>query len=62
MEDSYSRRNESYFHNYLVQCLWIEYIQLVFLHFLHVRLLVGGWEETVKTDSEKGLYLDNTAV
>jgi len=54
------RRNESYFHNYLVQCLWIEYIKLVFLHFLHVRL--EDWAETLKTDPEKGLYLDNTAI
>jgi hypothetical protein len=54
------RRNESYFHNNLVQCLWVEYIKLVFLRFLHVRL--KDWTETLRTDSEKGLYLDNTAV
>jgi hypothetical protein len=30
--------------------------------FLHVKLLVGDWAEILKTDSEKGLYLDNTAV
>jgi hypothetical protein len=57
MEDS--RRNESYFHNYLMHCLWIKDIKLVFLHFLHVRLEIG---QTLETDSEKGLYLDNTAV
>jgi hypothetical protein len=54
------RKNESYFHYYLVHCLWIKDIQLVFLHFLHVRL--GDRAETLKTDSKKGLYLDNTAV
>ena len=53
------RRSESYFHNYLMQCLWIEYIKLVFLRFL-VRL--RNWAETLRTNSEKGLYLDNTAV
>ena len=45
-----------------MQCFWIEYIKLVFLRILHVKLLVGVWEETLKTDSEKGLYLDNTAI
>ena len=54
------RRNESYFHNYLVHYLWIKYIKLVLLHFLHVRL--GDWAERLKMNSEKGLYLDNTAV
>ena len=54
------KRSESYFHNYLVQCLWIEYIKLVFLGVLRVRL--KDWAETLRTDSEKGLYLDNTAV
>ena len=55
-----SKRNESYFHNYLVHCLWIKDIKLVFLRSLYVRL--GDWTETLKTDSEKGLYLDNTAI
>jgi len=54
------RRNRSYFHNYLVHCLWIKYIKLVFLRFLHVRL--GDWAETLKTDPEKGLYLYNAPV